>query len=130
MAGFSNATRRAILDCYFNQTNITAPTAIYLALFSTAHNDDGTGGTELTGNGYARVDVTAAFSAASGNAVTNSAAVDFPTASGAWAAANGWALMSASSGGTYILGAACSLPALASGEFHRIPAGDIDFSIT
>lgn len=126
MAGFSNAVEAAILDCYFNQTNITAPTAIYLALFSSAPDDAGSGGTELSGNSYARVDVTAAFSAASGGAVTNSAAVDFPTASGAWSAAVAWGIYTASSGGTYIFGDSCSLGALSSGQFHRIPAGDLD----
>lgn len=129
MAGFSNAVEAAILDCYFNQTNITAPTAIYLALFSSAPDDAGAGGTELSGNAYARVDVTAAFSAASGGAVTNSAAVDFPTASGAWSAVVAWGLYTASSGGTYLLGDSCSLGTLSSGQFHRIPAGDLDFTV-
>ncbi len=129
MAGFSNAVEAAILDCYFNQTNITAPTALYLALFPSAPDVAGSGGTEISGNGYARVDVTAAFSAASGGTVTNSAAVDFPTASGAWSAAVAWGLYTASSGGTYLLGGSCSLGALASGEFHRIPAGDLDYTL-
>lgn len=129
MAGFSNAVEAAILDCYFNQTNITAPTAIYLALFSSAPDDAGAGGTELSGNGYARVDVTAAFSAASGGAVTNSAAIDFPTASGAWSAAVAWGLYTASSGGTYLFGDSCSLGTLSSGQFHRIPAGDLDVAL-
>ncbi len=129
MPGFSNATEAAILDCYFNQTNITAPTAIYHALFSSAPDDAGSGGTELSGNSYARVDVTAKFSAASGGAVTNDAAIDFPTATGAWSAVVAWGLYTASSGGTYILGDSCSLGTLASGEFHRIPVGDLDWTL-
>jgi hypothetical protein len=129
MAGFSNAVEAAILDCYFNQTNITAPTAIYLALFSVAPDDAGAGGTELSGNGYARVDVTTKFSAASSGAVTNDQAIDFPTASGAWSAAVAWGLYTASSGGTYIFGDTCSLGALSANQFHRIPVGDLDVTL-
>lgn len=121
MAGFAATTSNAILDCYFNQTNITAPTAIYLGLYASA--------TELTGNGYARVDVTAAFSAAGSSAVTNNVAVDFPTASGVWSAATEYGFFTASSGGTAFYRRTCSLAALASGEFHRIPIGDIDISL-
>lgn len=121
MAGFSATTANAILDCYFNQTNITAPTAIYLGLYAS--------GTELTGNNYSRVDVTAAFSAAGTSAVTNSAAVDFPVASGAWSAAGEYGFFTASSGGTAFYRRTCSLAALAANEFHRIPAGDIDLSL-
>ena len=86
MSGFTDATEAAVLDCYFNQTNITAPTAIYMALYSANPADAGSGGTELSGNNYSRVDVTASFSAASGGALTNNVAVAFPVPTAAQAA--------------------------------------------
>jgi hypothetical protein len=121
MAGFDTAIANAILDCYFRATNITAPTNIYLALFNT--------GTELTGNGYARTDVTGKFSAAASKAITNNAAVDCPTASGAWSAVDEWRIYTASSGGTMIRSNTCSLAALSANQFHRIPIGDLDISL-
>ena len=121
MAGFAATTADAILNCYLRATNITAPANIYLGLYN--------GGTELTGNGYARVDVTGKFSASSSGAITNSAAIDFPTASGAWSAGQEWGIFTASSGGTAIYRRTCSLAALAASEFHRIPAGDLDISL-
>ncbi len=121
MAGFSATTANAILDCYFNQTNITAPTAIYLGLYAS--------GNELSGNNYSRVDVTSAFGASASGAVTNTSAIDLPTASGAWSAATEWGLFTASSGGTAIYRNTCSLAGLAANEFHRIPIGDLDVSL-
>lgn len=127
MAGWSDAVELAILNCYFNQTNITAPTSIYLALYSSAPTDAG-GGTELSGNGYARVNVTNSFPSAASGAVSNDVAIDFPVATGAWAAVVAFGIFDASSGGNLIKWATCSLAALASGEFHRIPVGDADFT--
>lgn len=127
MAGWSDTVENAILDCYLNQTNITAPTAIYLGLYSSNPTDAG-GGTELSGNNYSRVDVTLSFGAAASGACTNNVAIDFPVASGVWAAATSFGLFTASSGGTLLAWATCSLGALAANEFHRIPIGDCDFS--
>jgi hypothetical protein len=61
--------------------------------------------------------------------VTNDQAIDFPTASGAWSAAVAWGLYTASSGGAYIFGDACSLGALSANQFHRIPVGDLDVTL-
>jgi hypothetical protein len=121
MAGFETATANAILDCYFRATNITAPANIYLALFNA--------GAELTGNGYARVDVTGKFSASASKAITNNAAIDCPVATGAWLAADEWGIYTAPTGGTLIRRNTCSLVALSANQFHRIPIGDLDVSL-
>jgi hypothetical protein len=127
MAGWTDATEAAILNCYLNQTNITAPTAIYLGIFSADPNDAGAGGTELTGNGYARVEVTNAFPAATTGNVSNNVVIDFPAATGAWSAGTSLGLFTASSGGTPIRVWAKALSALSAGQFHRIASGALTF---
>lgn len=94
MAGsFSNYTETAILNYIFRGTSPSFPATGYVALFTTAPSDAGTGGTEVANaNGYQRVSIamsSATFGAASsGNpsSITNSAAaISFPTATtGSW----------------------------------------------
>lgn len=104
MAGFSNAVEQAILNCYFNQTNITAPTNIYMSLHSADPGE--TGVNELTGNGYARTECTSSFPANSGGgslandvAITTAAATDSD-----WTEATHFGIWTASTSGTFIGG--------------------------
>ena len=76
---FSNFLELEILDHVFRNSAYTAPSTIYVALFTSAPNDAG-GGTEVSGNGYARQSM--AFSAASSGSIANSGSVEFPTATG------------------------------------------------
>jgi hypothetical protein len=62
-------------------TSYTAPTTVYVALYTTDPTDADTG-TEVTGGSYARTAVT--FAAPSGGVTTNSADVTFPTCTLAW----------------------------------------------
>lgn len=85
------------------------PATFYLALLSTMPTaSDGTGAVELTGNGYARVAITAASGSWSAPAlqpdnatmqIANSAALATPAPTAAWVAAVGFALYDAASGG-------------------------------
>lgn len=126
MSGFTDGSEAAVMNCYFNQTNITAPTAIYLGIYSANPNDAGAGGTELTGNNYSRVDVTAKFPVFTTGVSANDVAIDFAVASGAWLAGTGFGFFTASSGGTPFFWDTCSLPVLALNDFHRIAIGDLD----
>lgn len=85
MQGVTTAVANAVLNCYFNQTNITAPAAIYLGLSSTPPLSDGSGITEPSGaSGYARKLVTASFAAAASRIVRNDVAIVFGPASADW----------------------------------------------
>lgn len=74
MAGFTDAFEAAILNHFFGATALAAPPTGYeVALYTVAPADDGTGGTEATYTGYARLAVTnnvTEFPAASGTAPT------------------------------------------------------------
>lgn len=116
MAGASTFLSDSLLNHVFRDTSYTQPANVYVALNSTMPADAGTGGTELSGTGYARVAVPTtdaawnAPSAGTGNKrqISNAAAVDFGTAGSDWAPSGtpavGYTCWDASSGGNYLGG--------------------------
>ena len=81
MAEMSNYLENALINVTLRATAYTAPTTVYVALYTNDPTDADTG-TECSGTSYARQSVT--FGAPSNGATTNSAAVEFPQAGGAW----------------------------------------------
>lgn len=87
----------------------TKPTAVWVALFTAIPNDDGTGGTEVTGTGYARIqhgpsDATWAAPTTSG-IFSNIGVVQFGSPTANWGTINSFGLYSAETGGTlYVKG--------------------------
>jgi len=81
MAEMSNYLENALINVTLRATSYTAPTTVYLALYTTDPTDADTG-TECSGTSYARQSVT--FGAPSNGVSTNSAAIEFPQAGGAW----------------------------------------------
>src|SRR5687768_10942696 len=117
------ATSRAaeILNKEFNGTNYTPTATWYVGLRG--------GGTELTGNAYARVAVTANstnFPVIAGtNIMVNGTAITFPQATGNWAQADEVALYAASSGGTPLYTGALDNPVtVTTGQTRSFAAGD------
>lgn len=95
----------------------------YLALFSTAVAEDGTG-TELSGTWYARKAIT--FTAAVGGSTANSANIDFGGVSGLDATVNSWALFDALTGGNaWVYGAFTTAKTASVGTNILIQSGDI-----
>jgi hypothetical protein len=81
MAEMSNYLENALINVTLRATSYTAPTTVYVALYTTDPTDADTG-TEVTGGSYARTAVT--FAAPSNGVTTNSADVTFPTCTLAW----------------------------------------------
>jgi hypothetical protein len=81
MAEMSNYLENALINVTLRATSYTAPTTVYVALYTTDPTDADTG-TECSGTSYARQAVT--FGAPSNGASTNSAAVEFPQAGSSW----------------------------------------------
>jgi hypothetical protein len=81
MAEMSNYLENALINVTLRATAYTAPTTVYLALYTTDPTDADTG-TECSGTSYARQSIT--FGAPSNGVSTNSAAIEFPQAGGAW----------------------------------------------
>ena len=102
------------------------PTAWYLGLFTAAPGEAG-GGTEISGSGYARQ----SFSfTVSGDTATNSAAIEFPTASASWGTITHIAVFDALTTGNMIAYATLnSAKTIASGDVLRVPSGDLDITL-
>lgn len=86
MAFTSNLDNR-ILDQVFGQTALANLANVHIGLSTTAPAADGTGVTEPSGSGYARVTVAnnkTNFSTAAAGSVKNATAITFPQATGAW----------------------------------------------
>ena len=77
----SNYLENALINVTLRATSYTAPTTVYVSLWTSDPTDAGSG-TEVSGGSYARTSVT--FAAPSNGATTNSADVIFPTATGSW----------------------------------------------
>lgn len=125
MAGASDYLENEILDHVFRNSAYTPPAAVYVGLYTTAPTDAG-GGTEVSGSNYARTAVT--FSAASGGAIANSAAVTFPTASGSWGTIVAFGIFDASSGGNLLAWNTLTSFAIASGQRPVFDIGEIDIT--
>jgi hypothetical protein len=89
-----------ILDYLFGSGT---PATLYIGLYTSAPNADGTGGTQVTGGSYARVAVTnnaTNWPAAAAGVKQNATAITFATATADWGTIVSVGVFEASSGGT------------------------------
>lgn len=127
MSSFSDYLENKVLGHVFGGTSYTAPATIYLALYTVAPDDTG-GGTEVSGGSYARQ--SCAFTV-TGNLATNTSAVEWPTATGSWGTVVAVGVFDASTSGNLLAyGNLTSSKTIASGDVLRIPAGDLDITLT
>ena len=137
MAGFSDAFIQNILNEHFGATAHAAASTYYFALFTTAPNDNGAGGVEVTGGSYARVSVTnntTNFPAAalSAGQVVNGTAITFPTATGAWGdvVAVGIYKHITNQNSADFIGWVAKTQTVANGDIVTIPIGGFSASLT
>ncbi len=125
---WSNYLEAAVLNHVFRNTALTSPTTVYLALFSTAAGEAG-GGTELTGNGYARL--ATAFDAPSpSNQIINTDTETFTASGGAWLAIVGHSMFDAVTvGNDLCFEDSVSGPTLADGDSYEFGPGDITITL-
>lgn len=126
--GASDYLEGKILDHIFGITPFTAPGTVYIGLFTAAPNDAG-GGTECSGNGYARVAVpnNASSWTRVGNSVSNASPITTPSPTGAaWGTVTHWAKFDAASGGNMLEhGALTESRATAAGFPLNFAAGEL-----
>jgi len=126
MSAMSDYLENEILDHILATGSYTAPAAVYVGL-STASFADDNSGTELSGSGYARVAAT--FGAAASGTASNSAAIEFPAATGSWGTVSHFGIFDASTAGNLLIhGAFTASKTIASGDILKISAGDLDVS--
>lgn len=127
MSSFSDYLENALLNHVFRNTALTAPTTVYLALYTAAPTDAG-GGTQVSGGGYARQAIT--FGAPAGGAISNTSAVSF-TATGA----NFGTIVAVGIFDTLTVGNLLAWDDITSavindGDTINFPIGDIDITLT
>ena len=143
MSQLTDYAENKVTDALWRGQALGAPATWYVALFSAAPSDTG-GGTELSGNSYARVAVTASTAAWAGTqsagsttassgtsgTTSNNAAITFPTASGAWSAATHWGIFDASSAGNLWIWAALTTAKTAgSGDTLSFANGQLTLTV-
>jgi hypothetical protein len=131
MSSFSDYTENLLLNWLLTTNSATRPTAWFVGLFTAAPSDTG-GGTEVTGNGYARVATGTISISGTSTTATNAAAIEFAAASGGnWGTITHAAIFDASTGGNMLAWAALTTSrTINSGDVFRIPAGSLTVTLT
>ena len=125
---FSNTFETRVLTWVFTTDSATRTTAWYMALFTSNPADDASG-TEVSTSGTAYARQSATFTV-SGNTASNSAAIEFPTATASFGTVSHVGVFDASTGGNLIAYAALSSSkAIDTGDVFRIPSGDFDVTL-
>jgi len=126
VSAFSDYLENKVLDHVFGGVNYTAPSTLYLALYTSDPGDDNSG-TECSGTAYARQ--TIAFTVVNDTA-SNTSAVEFPTAGSAWGTITHVGILDALTSGNLLAhGALTASKTIASGDVFRVPAGDLDITL-
>lgn len=125
---FSNYLETEILDHVFGGAAYTAPGTLYLALHTANPDEDGSG-TEVSTSGTAYARATVAFTT-SGSTTSNTAAVEYSTATANFGTVTHVGVWDASTAGNLLAYAALSSSkTIETGDVFRVPAGDLDISL-
>jgi hypothetical protein len=123
MAEMSNYLENALINATLRNTSYTSPATVYLALYTSDPTDADTG-TEVTGNAYVRQAIT--FGAPSNGASTNSAAIEFPQATGSWGTISYIGIRDASTSGNLLFHSPLDASkAIATGDVFRVAIGSL-----
>lgn len=106
MPGKSNYLKAKVINHVLSLEAFTEPSSVFVALYTTAPTDD-TLGVEVTGNGYARQEITAtnfAVATVTLPQASNQQDITFPTATGGnWGTVVAFALLDAVTSGNMLL---------------------------
>lgn len=137
MSEASDYVENQILDFYLNQGSgaggsITAPSNIYLGLHTADPTDAGSGA-EVSGNGYARVEITDKFDNASGTGGSLSSNADitgFTASGGNWGTVSHIGIWDASTSGNLLFHTALDSSATVNdGDSFQISSGNLTVTV-
>jgi hypothetical protein len=127
MAAMSNYLENALINATLRNTTYTSPATVYVGLFTSDPTDAGTG-TECTGASYARKSM--AFGAPSNGASTNSAAVEFDQATGAWGTITHFGILDALTSGNLLYhGALTSSKVIEDGDVFKFASAAVSVTL-
>jgi len=129
MANLSNYAEDKVLDHLFKNTSYTSPSA-YIGYFNNSITDASVP-TEVSGNGYARVQIDTKMGSASSGTISNTSAITFPAASGGdHGVIVAIAIFDASSSGNMIAyGDLTTSKTISDGDQLNIAIGNLQISI-
>jgi len=129
MAEMSNYLENALLNGTLNGTTYTAPTTVYVSLWTSNPNDDGSG-TEVSGGSYARTAVSFATASGTSGQVLNNAAVEFPTSTASWGVVGWIGINDAVSGGNLMYHTALdAAKTIDTGDIFKIATGNLSVTL-
>lgn len=129
MAALSDYAEKLLLDWMMTTGSATRPTTWYVALYTAAPSDSG-GGTEVSGNGYARKSVTFSAASSPGGTTSNSGAVTFTASGGNWGVISHIGIFDNSSGGNLLWhGSMTASKTINDGDTLEFAIGNIDLTI-
>jgi hypothetical protein len=127
MAEMSNYLENALINATLRNTSYTSPATVYVGLYTSDPTDADTG-TEVTGGSYARQSVT--FGAPSNGVSTNSAAIEFPQATGTWGVVGWIGIEDALTGGNLLYHTALDASkTIESGDIFKIAIGSLSVTL-
>jgi len=126
---FSDYLEDKVLDHVFGGNAFTAPSTLYVALFTVAPSDTG-GGTEVSGGAYARQTATFNVSGTNPTEASNTASIEYPTATASYGTVLAVGVFDALSGGNLLAYSTLTTnKAIDTGDVFRINAGDLDIRL-
>lgn len=127
MAEMSNYLENALINATLRNTSYTSPTTVYMGLYTSDPTDANTG-TEVSGGSYTRMAVT--MGAPSNGVSTNSAAIEFPQASGSWGTVGWIGILDASSAGNLLYHTPLDTSkTISSGDIFKIAIGGLSVTL-
>lgn len=127
MAEMGNYLENALINAVLRNTSYTSPTTTYLALYTSDPTDADTG-TEVTGGSYARQAIT--FGSPSNGVTTNSAAIEFPQATGNWGTVTHVAIRDALTSGNLLFHTPLDTSKIInSGDVFKITSGNLSVTL-
>lgn len=127
MAQMSDYLETKLIDLVFRNTTYIQPATVYVALYATDPTDADTG-TELTGDGYARVSAT--FDAPTDGVTQNTADIVFAAATADWTTITHVGLRDASTAGNLLMHRILVTPVdVLNTNTFRIPLGQLTLTL-
>lgn len=131
MSKASNWLEDQIVNYFFRAQQVTQPTQLYLALYTTNPTDADTG-TEVVGASYARrlIGFSVPTQQNDKSVISNSARIEFPRATGSWGEISYFAIRTAASGGNMLTYGSFNKPTtINDGDQYVIEAGNLTVSV-
>lgn len=127
---FTDYLENEVLDHILNDGAYTAPTNVFVGLY-TATPDDTGGGTEVSGGSYARQSTAAAdWNAAASGSKDNANAITFPTATASWGTVTSFGLFDAVTAGNLMAyGDLTASKLIDNGDIYKFNAGNLTVSL-